>query len=271
MKHHPANANGVYDLSTMKAPQLSGFLLKLFTWLAEMFPSLAKFTGKDTGIYTLRRLETKEPPTYYPFCPQSYLEACKKQKGMSIEDAIKILGSINTKRAFPCSIDYHLAYLSLKITPAQVCKVLIETLEADLTQSVPLCPMNKFDQADILKQAEASAKRYADKQPLGPLDGVPIAIKDEMDALPYKTDVGTSFLGHLPTRDAVVVERLRKAGAIIIGKTNMHEFGLDVTGCNPHGGTSRNPYNINRFPGGSSSGSAVAVAAGFCPIAIGAG
>jgi Asp-tRNA(Asn)/Glu-tRNA(Gln) amidotransferase A subunit family amidase len=104
-----------------------------------------------------------------------------------------------------------------------------------------------------LTQANASALRYRNGNPIGPLDGVPIAIKDEMNALPYTTSVGTSFLDINPSQDATIVERLRKNGAIIIGKTSMHEFGLDVTNCNPTG-TPKNPYNIKRWTGGSSGG-----------------
>jgi Asp-tRNA(Asn)/Glu-tRNA(Gln) amidotransferase A subunit family amidase len=88
---------------------------------------------------------------------------------------------------------------------------------------------------------------------------------------PYPTTVGTAFLGKSPaTTDATVVARLRAAGALLIGKANMHEIGINVTGLNPHHGTTRNPYNTNHFTGGSSSGSATAVAAGLCPVAIGA-
>jgi Asp-tRNA(Asn)/Glu-tRNA(Gln) amidotransferase A subunit family amidase len=106
---------------------------------------------------------------------------------------------------------------------------------------------------------------------LGPLDGVPIAVKDELDQVPYATTAGTRFLGREPaSSDATVVARLRSAGALLVGKTNMHEVGLGITGVNPHHGTSRNPYDPARITGGSSSGSAAAVAAGLCPIAVSA-
>ncbi len=79
------------------------------------------------------------------------------------------------------------------------------------------------------------------------------------------------FLEKYPVgSDAEVVKRLRDAGAIIIGKTNMHEIGIGVTGINPHLGSARNPHNPECYTGGSSSGSAAAVAAGYCPAAIGA-
>ena len=73
----------------------------------------------------------------------------------------------------------------------------------------------------------------------------------------------------VPGEDATTVERLRSAGALMVGKTNMHEIGLGVTGLNTHYGTTRNPHHLVHYPGGSSSGSAAAVAAGLCPIALG--
>jgi Asp-tRNA(Asn)/Glu-tRNA(Gln) amidotransferase A subunit family amidase len=102
-------------------------------------------------------------------------------------------------------------------------------------------------------------------------DGVPVAVKDEVDMVPYPTTVGTAFLGKTPaSADSTVVARMRQAGALLIGKANMHEIGINVTGFNPHHGTTRNPYNPNHYTGGSSSGPGTAVAAGLCPVAIGA-
>jgi len=96
-------------------------------------------------------------------------------------------------------------------------------------------------------------------------------VKDELDVAGYPTTVGTRFLGRQPApEDATVVGRLRAAGALIIGKTNMHEIGLGVTGVNPHHGACRNPYDPARAPGGSSSGPAAAVAYGLCPLGVGA-
>ncbi|XP_015759129.1 PREDICTED: fatty acid amide hydrolase-like [Acropora digitifera] len=90
--------------------------------------------------------------------------------------------------------------------------------------------------------------------------------------VPYRTRCGTTFLGSSPvTEDAAIVKKLRDGGAVIIGLSNMHELGIGVTGNNPNRlhGTPRNPYNVDHYTGGSSSGSAVAVASGLCPVAIG--
>jgi Asp-tRNA(Asn)/Glu-tRNA(Gln) amidotransferase A subunit family amidase len=98
-----------------------------------------------------------------------------------------------------------------------------------------------------------------------------VAVKDEVDQAPYPTHVGTTFLGKAPAKqDSTVVARLRKAGALLVGKANMHEIGINPNGSNAHYGHARNPYDLQRDTGGSSSGPAAAVAAGLAPVAIGA-
>ncbi len=105
---------------------------------------------------------------------------------------------------------------------------------------------------------------------LGPLQGVPIALKDNVAVRGTRTTAGSKVLADwLPEADATVTTRLRQAGAIFIGKTNMHEFAWGGTSANPHYGAVRNPWNTERFPAGSSGGSAVAVAARFCFGAVG--
>ncbi len=102
------------------------------------------------------------------------------------------------------------------------------------------------------------------------LRGIPIAVKDMIDTARIKTTAGSAFFSEsIPTTDAFVVGKLKQAGAHIIGKTNTHEIALGVTGDNPHFGTARNPWDTTRIPGGSSSGSAIAVATGMALGALG--
>lgn len=102
------------------------------------------------------------------------------------------------------------------------------------------------------------------------LRGVPIAVKDLFNTAGLRTTIGSKFfVEHIPNEDAFVVEKLKYAGATIMGKTNTHEIALGVTGDNPHFGTARNPWNSDRIPGGSSSGSAIAVATGMALGALG--
>jgi aspartyl-tRNA(Asn)/glutamyl-tRNA(Gln) amidotransferase subunit A len=118
-------------------------------------------------------------------------------------------------------------------------------------------------------EAEAAHQRFERGAPLGPLDGVPVAVKDCMDVSGLPSTNGTCFLLEPAARDAPLVARLRAAGAVIFAKTAMHEFGIQPTGVNPHWGTPVNPWDPERIPGGSSSGSAVAVATGIAPVALG--
>ena len=104
----------------------------------------------------------------------------------------------------------------------------------------------------------------------GPLAGVPIAIKDLFDTAGVRTTAGSRFFAErIPDRDAFVVERLRDAGAVILGKLNMHEWALGVTNDNPHYGACHNPSALDRITGGSSGGSAAALAAGMCCGSLG--
>ena len=102
------------------------------------------------------------------------------------------------------------------------------------------------------------------------LRDIPTAVKDLFDVEGVLTTVGSKFFAdNIADQDAFVVEKLRQSGALINGKTNTHEIALGITGNNPHYGTARNPWNTERIPGGSSSGSAIAVATGMALGALG--
>jgi aspartyl-tRNA(Asn)/glutamyl-tRNA(Gln) amidotransferase subunit A len=101
-------------------------------------------------------------------------------------------------------------------------------------------------------------------------DGTVVAVKDLVDVAGMVTTAGGVILPRKPAaEDAPVVQRLRRAGCVIVGKANLHEFAYGVTSVNPHYGAVRNPHDLERVAGGSSGGSAVAVAAGMCDWAVG--
>jgi aspartyl-tRNA(Asn)/glutamyl-tRNA(Gln) amidotransferase subunit A len=130
-----------------------------------------------------------------------------------------------------------------------------------------------FTEERALAEARAASARIADGRPRGPLDGVPVAWKDLFDLEGTVTTAGSRVLAGAPpaTADAPVVARLAAAGMVSVGKTNLTEFAFSGIGLNPHYGTPKNPRSgdVPRIPGGSSAGSAVLVAAGLVPVAIG--
>lgn len=120
------------------------------------------------------------------------------------------------------------------------------------------------------EEARAAAKRAQDTEPTGPLHGLPILVKDLYDVAGWPTTGCTRpYHDRMASADAAVVERLRGAGALIIGKTNQHELAAGITGWVSSFGSVRNPWDPERIPGGSSSGSAAAVACGVVAMAMG--
>jgi len=116
---------------------------------------------------------------------------------------------------------------------------------------------------------QCDAALAAGREP-GPLHGIPLAVKDLFDTAGVRTTSGSRILAtRVPERDATAVAKLRAAGAVILGKTNLNEFAAGVTTTNPHYGDTQNPWDLSRTPGGSSGGSGAALAAGLCTLATG--
>jgi aspartyl-tRNA(Asn)/glutamyl-tRNA(Gln) amidotransferase subunit A len=158
-----------------------------------------------------------------------------------------------------------------KLSPVELTRLMlkrISTLDPKLNAFITVCPELALKQA---KKAEAELfAPPEDKRDRGPLHGIPISLKDNICTKGVKTTAGSRILrDYVPMRDAAIVKQLYEAGAVILGKTNMHEFAYGVTSNNPHFGPVHNPWDLHRIPGGSSGGSAAAVAAGLCYGSIG--
>jgi indoleacetamide hydrolase len=122
----------------------------------------------------------------------------------------------------------------------------------------------------VLESARAVDRARARGEALGPLAGVPFIVKDQIDVAGYATTAGTPALRHyMPSRNAVVIDILLRSGAIMFAKANMHELAYGVTSSNPTFGFVRNPYDRTRIPGGSSGGTAAALAARIVPLGLG--
>ena len=158
-------------------------------------------------------------------------------------------------------------YRALEFSPVEV----IDATAAEIARANPalgafmaLCIERARD------EAQEAERRYARREQVPPLLGVPFAAKDLLDSAGVVTTYGSAmFAEHIPDRDAAAVAAVRRAGGILVGKTQTHEFAWGLTSINPAMGSTRNPWALDHISGGSSGGSAVAVAAGLVPIALG--
>jgi aspartyl-tRNA(Asn)/glutamyl-tRNA(Gln) amidotransferase subunit A len=148
------------------------------------------------------------------------------------------------------------------VSPVEIvsaCLKRIEQLQPKLNAFITVLADQALEQARAA-EAEIKAGKWR-----GPLHGIPVGIKDFYDTAGIKTTAGFEFFkDRVPGKDAVAVAKLKEAGAILIGKTNMHRLGMGTTGLDSYFGPVRNPWSTEYIPGGSSSGSATAVASGMC-------
>jgi aspartyl-tRNA(Asn)/glutamyl-tRNA(Gln) amidotransferase subunit A len=159
--------------------------------------------------------------------------------------------AVQTKKASPVEL-------------TQACLARIEHLDSRLKSFITVTAESAMEEAH---KAEAEITRGEWK---GPLHGIPLAVKDLAETAGVRTTAASKVLEHhIPSEDAEVVRRLRAAGAVMLGKLNLHEFAYGGSGVVGHFGIAKNPWNTAHITGGSSSGSAAAVAAGLCYGAIG--
>lgn len=275
-----------YQRQKLEAPHLTGYGLKLSTWLLE-----SRFVGGLLIAYTLRANKYTEKlsqtvipdsPLFAPQFPEQDLESAVKVIEQTssplqrLEVAMKCLPfGFRKKSDVPFQYwrirDYAHAYRTGSTTPSDVGERLIAAIEDSQARDPPLSLFISHDANDIRKQAAESTRRFSEGNPLSILDGVFMAVKDEIDCLPYGTRGGTTWFHKVRDvkQDASCVARLRECGVIFVGKTNQHELGSGTTGINPHYGSARNPHDPSRYTGGSSAGSAALVACGLCPAALG--
>lgn len=149
------------------------------------------------------------------------------------------------------------------MTPAQT---VARTYQRIRDHNDPAIFISVRDENDAIAEAEKLAAKDAASLPLY---GVPVAVKDNIDALGFPTTAGCPAFSYTPTHDSTAVERLRTAGAIIIGKTNLDQFATGLVGVRSPYGIPKNSIREDLIPGGSSSGSAVAVGAGLVPLSLG--
>ena len=255
-----------YDLKAVQLPVLgpAGIrIVKSVARLPVLGPLLVRRLRADAGLHALTTVPIDEAPTYTPRLP----------------DVPPSLPTLDPRdddaRAgfrFPTIGDYHDAYRRGTFTPRDAADRFLAAWESSERHQRPLRAFIAMRRDDLLSQADASTARWKAGRPLSVFDGVPVAAKDEVDQAGYTTTVGTKIFADAPraTRDCTAVARLRAAGALMVGKANMHEIGIGVTGFNQHYGSARNPYDDRHHTGGSSAGPGCVVGSGLVPVAVGA-
>ncbi|KAF3676863.1 Fatty acid amide hydrolase [Capsicum annuum] len=315
-----------YISENIQAPHLTGLWFKLFVKLIEvpgigsLIVNYLKNENKFDEI--LKYTVIPEGPMFKPeFPPQEPEHAVVSlEEDVKPEDRVELAlkclpeydpasnwcGDSTASFRYWKIRDYAYAYRSKFTTPSMArhfCGCLVFVAERfisaieEFNNKNPTAPLLiSFDPDELRKQAAASTQRFEQGNPLSILDGIFMAIKDDIDCYPhpskgmyfkfsssshrvllpdlviYLMQTGATTWIHEVRevkKDAVSVSRLRKCGAIFVGKANMHELGMGTTGNNANHGTARNPHDPDRYTGGSSSGPAAIVASGLCSAALG--
>eukprot|EP00039_Didymoeca_costata_P002388 m.59802 g.59802 ORF g.59802 m.59802 type:complete len:665 (-) comp11275_c0_seq1:127-2121(-) len=274
---HPA-----YNVKIIESPVASGLLLRILAYTFEtqgIGPLIIRTLLNNNQFHELR-IVASQVPVHVPsvFLPmerlahethdrhaKSAITAPTAEFLQLVDESLKSgTGKVNTVQS------YANAYRSGSVTPVDVARRFLAALKSENMKKLGTVFVTVLPD-EVIRQAEASTARFQAGKPLGILDGVPIAIKD---MLPVKGHPITEGLrmdhAHPPQEeDDPIVERFREQGAIILGTTVMPEYGVTPLGYSSIYQGPRNPHNPNKFSGGSSSGSAVAVAMGLAPIAVG--
>ena len=156
-----------------------------------------------------------------------------------------------------------------KISPVELVEACLRQIDIEEKKINAFITVTADEARAQAREAESLQMKLASEE-MPPLLGIPFAAKDLYDTAGIRTTGGTSYLkDNIPGGDAEVITRLKRAGMIMLGKTNTHEIALGVTTVNPHYGATRNPHDLSRISGGSSGGSAAALAANMSPAALG--
>lgn len=227
---------------------------------------------KNAQFDTLRNIP--ELKAYVPRYDPTVIPIVSQSKALQdpLKSELLTCHPRKSTKGYYTSADFHAAYSSGQSTPTAVAEALLPLIQRDaLSPGKHSVAFLEVKKDILLKAAEASTQRYKEGKPLSVLDGVPVAVKDEAELKDYKRTLASKidFTGKT-NETAWCVRKWEEAGAMIIGKSTMHEMGLDTTNNNPIVGTPRNPHNEHFYTGGSSGGSAYATAAGLCPLSLGA-
>lgn len=247
--------------------RISGKTLSVLAKAARTSPArfvFSRLAKGDLGLDALLAL----PPSARGAMAAHYLPMrARKEHGRPAQQ----LETPYPEPALPLAETLVRRYLAGEDTPVAVLRRVIDASKSLGARSPGMNPLLYIAHESALRDAEGSAKRYAEGKPLGPLDGVPVTVKEQTAIAGLPLQGGTSYLPNTKaSEDAVLVARLRAAGAIIVGQTMMTEFGMSPVGYNAQRVMPKNPHHAGCSAGGSSTGAGVSVATGLVPLAIGA-
>ncbi|TGZ77043.1 amidase signature enzyme [Ascodesmis nigricans] len=264
-----------YTTPPQKNPTLKGLPLTLLSHVISAIGPLQTVLWKNAGFGVvaeversggLERYEVNHDPTVLPVKAEGEGEGGYRIVAPERQDP-------STKPVFYSAGDFIAAYKEGTTTPLVVAERILQLLENDAAlRRIFITPTPR---EELLANARESTERYAAGTPRA-LEGVPFVVKDEVDVAGFpKTmgmaaDVAAQRIGGPAEETTSSVKPFLEAGVLFLGKSSMHELGLDTTNNNPNWGTPPNPYNAGYYPGGSSGGSGAAVGAGLVPIAVGA-
>lgn len=249
----------------MSAPRLKGTALRVLRALTGFGPVLALLRRKMFADHNIHRLLALGPEwrADYEIEPRPIAGAAPRawhDAGLPAPEPAAWVVSNARLRA---------AYAAGRTTPSRVATALLAALDEKRLGHVTHSPFAALDREGFARAAAAADARWAAGAPLGPLDGIPVPVKDHYLQKGLPTRCGTAYMNAPATEDAELVQRLRAAGALLPGKTHVVEWGIQPTGYNPHFPMPRNVYAADRAAGGSSTGTAAAVALGLAPVGVG--
>ncbi|MDP2341444.1 MAG: amidase [Deltaproteobacteria bacterium] len=258
-----------YSRDPVKAPRVKGLALKAFVKALES-PVGGVVVDKimaDSGFVRFRELDAgTASPQDFPLPQPS--PAPKAGKPHEMAAAVVDAVAASTPSTGPETVSRFVAAYREGVSPVDVAARIEKSVQRFAAEGMGFFIARKPE--ELARDAAASAQRHKEKKTLSVLDGIPFVIKDELDVEGYATTLGTSWRNAVATTDSTIAARLKAAGALLVGKGNMNEIGINPIGLNPHWGVCRNPWDKTRICGGSSSASAATVAAGLAPISIGA-
>ena len=269
-----------YTVRNFSAPKLTGWPFKLLIHLSyTLFGRnvIVKPLMKKSNLDIMQGVFLPEKPSFTGPAPTPPLTEDHSQPNKELLRKLLEKEVDNEEKGgfrLPTVADFVGAFRSGRCSPTEVAEAVLNAIEDANKASPPLRAIIETSRDVVLAQANASTQRWKEGKTLSLLDGIPVAIKGEFHVEPYEFYAGASYFPEISkgVPESTLVQKLKSSGAVIIGISNLQEFGAGTLGSNANKNhlTARNPYNPQCFAGGSSSGSAVCVAAGLCPVAVGA-